>query len=86
MNARAAVPLPTKRLLTRAEAAAYVGLSLTLFDRDCGVRPLDFGGIQHRRWDRLDLDAWIDRRKGSPEGRSTDEWLAGLDRGHNHAG
>ena len=53
---------PFKRLLTRAEAAAYCSMSLTAFETVCPVKPIRFG--EDRRLDRYDvhaLDHWIDR-------------------------
>jgi siroheme synthase len=64
------------RLLNKAGAAAYCGLSVTLFGRECDVQPVSFGDQRADRWDRLDLDAWIDRRKGGAAVLSADDWLA----------
>lgn len=47
------------RLLKRAQAADYVGVSIDTFDRICPVAPVDLG-IRGFRWDRSKLDAWID--------------------------
>ena len=65
------------RLLNRAEAAAYCGFSPAVFDRQCGIRPIDFGDKRLERFDRLDLDAWIERLK-APTARlkSVEEALA----------
>lgn len=59
------VPAPASRLLTPAEAASYCRLSRPVFDRLCGVRPISFGE-RLTRYDRLDLDAWIERQKHGP--------------------
>lgn len=73
------LPLPPSRLLTHTQAAAYCGLSRQTFDRLCDVRPITFPGETLRRFDRVDLDAWIERVKGSlPEPESDDEILARL--------
>ena len=71
-----AVQPPTKRLLTRAEAAGYCSISEKAFERECDVRPIDFGGRHLKRWDRFDLDAWIDRRKEGAATLSAGDWLA----------
>ena len=73
------VPLPTARLLTKAQAASYCGLSMVVFRRECDVRPIRFGTDTVQRYDRRDLDQWIDRRKGEPDARSFDRWLDALD-------
>lgn len=64
------------RLLNKADAAAYCGLSEPVFERKCDARPIDFGGPRLTRWDRNDLDAWIDQRKGGAAPLSADQWLA----------
>ena len=46
------------------------------FERECDVRPIDFGGRHLKRWDRFDLDAWIDRRKEGAATLSAGDWLA----------
>lgn len=72
-----AVGLPDSRLLTPPEAADYCRLSRPLFDRTCRVRPIGFDGGRVLRYDRLDLDQWIEAMKtGRPE--TDDEILARL--------
>lgn len=59
---QAAVIAPFKRLLTRAEAAAYCGVSLPTFDTICPVRAIVLG--DDKRLERFDVQAlneWIDR-------------------------
>lgn len=65
------------RLMSRPEAAAYCGFSVSVFDRECTVRPIDFGDRRLERFDRYDLDAWIEQRK-APVARlkTVDEALA----------
>ena len=44
-------------------AAAYCGMSVVVFRRRCPVVPIDFGDIGGRRlerYDRHDIDDWID--------------------------
>ncbi|AWN43128.1 hypothetical protein DK389_24850 [Methylobacterium durans] len=57
------VPAPHSRLLTPAEAASYCRLSRPMFDRLCRVQPITFDGANVRRFDRLDLDRWIEALK-----------------------
>jgi predicted DNA-binding transcriptional regulator AlpA len=64
------------RLLRKGEAAAYCGMSSAIFDRECTVNAIDFGGERLRRWDRRDLDKWIDQRKGGGMPRPAEGWLA----------
>jgi hypothetical protein len=76
MSARHAIRTPTKRLLTRAEAAAYCGLGENVFQRECDVRPVYFGNDRRLlRWDLLDLDDWIDRRSGRAVYVDGKDWL-----------
>jgi hypothetical protein len=67
-----------QRLLTRAEAAAYCRLSPGVFERECPVIPLIFGSGDRRlyRWDRADLDAWIECYKGGATQSGEPNWLA----------
>jgi hypothetical protein len=69
MTRATAVSMPSKRLLTRAEAAGYCGMSLTSFDNICPVRPLALGPDKRlERYDLLALDRWIDRLANSETG------------------
>lgn len=75
-----AVSAPCKRLLTRAEAAAYCGMSVPTFEGICPVRPIDLGG--GRRLERYDvecLNEWIDRLHQPTPGLTRDQALAKLD-------
>lgn len=82
MSRTRALPLPTSRLLTRAQAAGYCAMTFGVFSRECPVRPIAFGDGAGRLelYDRLDLDAWIDNRK-TPAARmkSAAEALAEMD-------
>lgn len=62
-----------KRLLSRKEAAAYVGLSPNAFDKAVSLghypAPNRLTGIDRVQWDRVSLDSVINRRfgiKGAP--------------------
>lgn len=78
-------PSPTeggvaRRMLLKKEAADYLRISVELFDRHVKITPVTYGDNGSiKRYDRLDLDAWIDRRKGGPRIKTADDWLAGFD-------
>jgi hypothetical protein len=83
VNARVVKLLP--RLLTRAEAASYCGLSHTAFSTLCPVRPIALGNDKRlERFDVVALNKWIDRlAAGSGElGR---DWLAVMDRDNDRS-
>src|SRR3954453_16380592 len=68
------------RLLRPAQAAAYLGVGATLFERDIRpylmAIPMGVGGIA---FDRLDLDAWADEHKaraGRPAEKGVQAWDA----------
>jgi hypothetical protein len=64
------LPLPPPRCLSRNQAAAYLGIGLTLFSR-LAIPPIRFG--RRLVYDRVDLDAWLDEHKG--RGRAIEEVL-----------
>lgn len=75
-----AVPLPEKRLLTTDEAAEYCGVSAGTFRAHVRVHPRKIGAAV--RYDRVELDRWIDQNEvASPIDKPlTDEdWLKKLD-------
>lgn len=47
------------RLLSRQQAAEYLGVSSDTFERICPVQPVDLE-MRGLRFDREKLDAWID--------------------------
>ena len=67
------------RLLTKAEAASYLGISENTFGSICDVRPVALADGRARllRYDVNDLDAWIDSRKGltTPSKESGNYWV-----------
>ena len=78
-----ALPLPEKRLLTGDEAANYCGFnSLNGFLAHIKVSPVRFGKVV--RYDRADLDAFLDTFRHSAPKRKFSEMVgnAGQDRGH----
>jgi hypothetical protein len=73
------LPSPSKRLLTRAEAAQYCGLGSSPPPiRAKRVRP----GQQGLRYDVRELDAWIDNLDDDGQDSGQD-WLAKLDQVEN---
>ncbi|KMO32512.1 hypothetical protein VQ02_23495 [Methylobacterium variabile] len=72
------LPLPTSRLLNRAEAAAYLGLGATapLPVTPKRVRP----GKQGLRYDVRDLDRWIDSLEMGEIGETDEDLLDRLRR------
>lgn len=64
------------RMLTRVQAAEYSGLG-TRFARCCPVRPVRVApGQQGLRYDRAELDRWLDALpKDGQDARQTN-WLA----------
>jgi hypothetical protein len=56
---------PARRMLTEQEAADYCGFSsVNGFKAHIRVRPVNFGKLV--RYDRADLDAYLDRLRSSP--------------------
>lgn len=67
------------RLLTRAEAAAYCGLSIATFASLCPVRPIALGDDKRlERFDVVALNEWIDGLKTGATKRGLD-WLETMD-------
>lgn len=60
--------MPTIRCLTKAQAAAYFGIGVTLFESQ-GVGAIKFG--RRTVYDRLDLDEWLDKYKCQSRGGIT---------------
>ncbi len=67
---------PEPRLLTRAQAAAYCGMSLPTFERLCPVDPVDLR-MRGYLYDRKVLDRWIDGLSG-PRSQEDEDWLGKL--------
>ena len=66
-TARYSVPLPTKRGLSREEAAGYIGTSTSKFDEmvNDGRMPTAKQIDGRRVWDVRQLDTFFDRLPGS---------------------
>ena len=71
------------RLLNKKDAAAYCSMSAPTFGKVCPVQPLILtaGGASVRRYDKLDIDRWINSLNGLNDNsrRSKDEILNSLD-------
>jgi hypothetical protein len=72
------------RLLTPAQAAAYLGIGLQAFHSNCPVRPKRIRpGRQGLRWDVRQLDEWIDMLPSegdcNNDVKTNSEWLATFD-------
>ncbi len=78
MMTRAAKMPP--RLLTKAEAASYCGISLGVFSTLCPVRPIALGNDKRlERYDVVALNKWIDEL-GSDSEQLGRDWLAVMDK------
>lgn len=55
---------PARRMLTVEDAADYCGLSVNSFRAYIKIHPVNFG--RSVRYDRKDLDEWLDRFRQSP--------------------
>lgn len=76
------------RMLDRAEAARYCGYSVPTFASVCPVRPVPMTYDMNRtlrsrrrleRYDRVELDKWIDGMKGEEAKSDFDDALELLD-------
>src|SRR5690554_589223 len=61
-----------QRVLTKTEAAKYLGLSLDAFSQNCNVKPLPFKKVKGERYDVRDLDEWLDGEKKKWREKSRD--------------
>ena len=72
-----------QRLLTRAQAAAYCGLSLGAFSTLCPVRPIALGDDKRlERYDVVALNEWIDSL-GAGSAKLGRDWLAAMDKNND---
>ena len=71
------------RLLPKAQAAAYCGMSLPTFDRLCPVNPVDLQ-LRGYLYDRKELDRWIDGLNAAAPPAT--DWVGAFDDdGHDSA-
>lgn len=71
------ISVTEKRMMNDAEAASYCGLPTKHFKAVCPVQPVNLGG-KDLRFDKRDLDAWIDREKSGEAAMAKDDILARL--------
>jgi hypothetical protein len=65
------------RLLTPTQAATYCGLTTSAFLKTCPVLPTTADrDAQCERFDRYELDAWIDRNGETSDQNGWLNWLA----------
>lgn len=76
-NANLHISVIEKRMLKQSEAADYTGLPVKHFKATCPVQPVEIrpGTV---RWDKRDLDKWIDAMKEGPEMATQDAILSKL--------
>lgn len=67
------------RLLNKVQAASYCGMHSTTFAANCTVRPVRvYPGERGLRWDRFDLDRWIDSLRSGERHMTASDWLERL--------
>ena len=71
------ISVTEKRMLSDSEAAHYCGLPAKLFKGICPVVQVRLG-LNMLRYDKRDLDAWLDTQKGEGEDTSRDAILRRL--------
>jgi hypothetical protein len=70
-NPELSILLPAARCLTRHQAAAYLGIGLTLLT-ELQVPSIKLG--RRTVYDRVDLDAWLDDYKRRGRARKETQW------------
>ena len=71
------ISVTEKRMMSEAEAASYCGLLAKHFKVCCNVQPLNLGG-KVLRYDKRDLDRWIDSEKTGDADNSREAILSRL--------
>ncbi len=77
-TASLSISVTEKRMLNEAEAASYCGLLAKHFKAICTVQPVLLGG-RERRFDKRDLDQWIDHEKAGGAELTRESILARLE-------
>jgi len=73
------------RLLTKAEAASYCGVSLGAFSTLCPVGPIALGADKRlERYDVVALNEWIDGLSQKGE-KYNGDWLELMDADHDES-
>ena len=68
------------RLFTTAQAASYLGMSVRKFQDVRPALPVPMPG-RMRRYDRLDLDGWVETQKRAGEGAQLEQMADDLVKG-----
>ena len=71
------ISVTEKRMMNEAEASSYCGLAVKHFKEACPVQPVNLGG-NAVRFDKRDLDQWIDTVKTGSVDTSREAILARL--------
>ena len=71
------ISVTEKRMMNEGEAASYCGLPAKHFKAVCPVMPVQLGG-KVLRFDKRDLDQWIDGEKSGGVDASLDSILGRL--------
>ncbi|MGJ0427527.1 hypothetical protein [Methylocystis sp.] len=67
---------PAPRLLTKEQAADYIGVSVPTFTKVCNVAPIALGaGKRLIRYDIKQLNIWIDGLSQTDTLEDSDYWL-----------
>lgn len=71
------ISVTDKRILRQSEAASYAGLAVKHFKMICPVAPFELKPGE-LRWDKRDLDNWIDNAKSGIEAQAHRDILGRL--------
>ncbi len=71
------ISVTEKRMMNEAEASSYCGLPAKYFKVTCPVQLVNLGG-KALRYDKRDLDQWIDAEKAGSADSSRDAILGRL--------
>ncbi|UTS79094.1 hypothetical protein OL67_000139 [Phaeobacter piscinae] len=71
------ISVTDKRVLRQSEAASYSGLAVKHFKTVCPVPPFELKKGE-LRWDKRDLDKWIDSAKSGIEAQTQQDILGRL--------
>jgi predicted DNA-binding transcriptional regulator AlpA len=71
------ISVTEKRMMNEAEASSYCGLPAKYFKTTCPVIPINLGG-KALRYDKRDLDQWIDAEKTGGTEQTRDSILGKL--------
>lgn len=73
------ITVTNQRLLKMPQAASYLNMSIKEFRTICPVAPIDLGtGRDGLRYDRADLDQWLESIKSSNQSARADQLIETL--------